>query len=78
MMKTKTKLKQKITGKLKLKLKNKSKRKSHCICAYWQKISEVPHGMGGRKYESMSYLAKAALTLSQLNLRTRSLLRWHK
>ena len=37
------------------------------ICAYWQKLSEVPDGMGGRKYESMSYLAKAALTLSHSN-----------
>jgi len=37
------------------------------ICAYWQKVSEVPDGMGGRKYESLSYLAKAALTLSHSN-----------
>ena len=37
------------------------------ICAYWQKVSEVPDGMGGRKYESLSYLVKAALTLSHSN-----------
>jgi len=33
------------------------------ICTYWQKVSEVPDGMGGRKYESVSYVAKAALTI---------------
>jgi len=27
------------------------------ICAYWQKVSEVSDGMGGRKYESLSYVA---------------------
>jgi len=36
------------------------------ICAYWQEVSEVPDAMGGI-YESLSYLAKAALTLSHSN-----------
>ena len=30
-------------------------------------MSEVPDRMGSRKYESLSYLAKAALTLSHSN-----------
>jgi len=37
------------------------------ICAYWQKVSEVLDGMDDRKYESLSYVAKAALTLSHSN-----------
>src|SRR5258706_476862 len=37
------------------------------ICAYWQKVSEVPNETGGKKYASLSHVAKTALTLSHGN-----------
>ena len=37
------------------------------ICAYWQKVSEVPNGSGGKKYANLSDVAKTALTLSHGN-----------
>lgn len=37
------------------------------ICAYWQKVSEVPNGSGGKKYASLSVVAKTALILSHGN-----------
>jgi hypothetical protein len=37
------------------------------ICAYWQKVSLVPDGKGGKKYACLPYVAKAALTLAHSN-----------
>jgi hypothetical protein len=37
------------------------------ICAYWDKMSDVSNDVGGKKYESLSHVAKAALTLSHGN-----------
>ena len=37
------------------------------VCAYWQKVWEVSDGLDGKKYESLSYVVKAALTLSPSN-----------
>jgi hypothetical protein len=40
---------------------------SENICQYWFRVSEVPDGMGGKKYVSLAHVAKAALTLSHSN-----------
>lgn len=37
------------------------------ICAYWQKVSSVPDGKGGKKSACLPYVAKAALTLAHSN-----------
>jgi hypothetical protein len=37
------------------------------ICAYWQNVSELLNGTGGKKYSNLSDVAKAALTLSHGN-----------
>ena len=41
--------------------------KSGNICQYWVTVSEVPDGMGGKKYVNVAHVAKAALTLSHSN-----------
>jgi len=37
------------------------------ICQYWFRVSEMPDGMGGKKYVNLPHVAKAALTLSHSN-----------
>ena len=37
------------------------------ICAYWQKVTELPNGSGGLQYANLLIVAKAALILSYGN-----------
>ena len=40
---------------------------SGIICEYWNTVAQVTDGMGGKKYQNLAYVAKAALTLSHSN-----------
>ncbi len=41
---------------------------SNDICHYWQRVSEISDELGGKKYESLSYVAKVSLTLAHSNV----------
>lgn len=37
------------------------------ICSYWYKVSEVSDGRGGKKFAKLTYVVRAALTMSHSN-----------